>query len=188
MITACNTNIFFQEWNTPFGTPPFSKISEADYIPAVKEGIRQQKEAVEAIKACPDAPTFENTIAAYEKSGELLAKVVGVFYNISESDSSPSIQALEEEITALITPASDEIFMDPDFFARVKAVHDDMSSLDREQQMLVNKLYETFERNGVALAPEAQARFKEINASRHFSRNSAITSLRRTTPSRPRPA
>ncbi|MBR6346637.1 MAG: M3 family metallopeptidase [Bacteroidales bacterium] len=165
MITACNTNIFFQEWNTPFGTPPFSKISEADYIPAVKEGIRQQKEAVEAIKACPDAPTFENTIAAYEKSGELLAKVVGVFYNISESDSSPSIQALEEEITALITPASDEIFMDPDFFARVKAVHDDMSSLDREQQMLVNKLYETFERNGVALAPEAQARFKEINAS-----------------------
>ena len=75
MVSSCGENVFFKEWNTPYGTAPFSQIKESDYIPAVKEGIKQQKEAIEAIKACPEAPTFENTIAPFEKSGALLSRV-----------------------------------------------------------------------------------------------------------------
>ena len=123
MITSCaQKNVFFEEWDTPYGTAPFSRISEKDYLPAVEEGIKQQKAEIEAIIACPDAPTFENTVAAYELSGALLAKVTGVFYNLAESDATPSMQALEEKITPLVTAADDEIFMNDAFFARIKAV------------------------------------------------------------------
>ncbi len=92
MLTACNQrqNPFLEEWNTPYGTAPFSQITEADYLPAIQEGIKARKAEIQAIIDNPDAPTFENTIAAYELSGGLLAKVTGVFYNISESDATPT--------------------------------------------------------------------------------------------------
>ena len=166
-MTACGPKagkIFEEEWNTPYGSAPFSKIAEADYVPAVKAGIEAQKAEIRAIVENPDAPTFENTIAAYELTGDLLAKVSGVFFNLSESDSTPEMQKIEEEITPLVTAASDEIFMDSGFFARVKAVYDDMSGLDREQQMVTKKLYDRFVRNGVGLDEAGKARFAEINS------------------------
>ena len=156
-------NPFFEEWNTPYGTAPFSRIETADYMPAFKGGIEQQKAEIQAIIDCPDAPTFENTIAAYELSGELLAKVGGVFFNLTESDSTPEMQKIEEEVMPLVTAASDEIFMNEDFFARVKAVYDNMDGLNREQQMTTKKLYEAFVRNGVALDEAGKKRFSEIN-------------------------
>ena len=82
MTAACGPKagkIFEEEWNTPYGTAPFSKIAVEDYVPAVKAGIEAQKAEIDAIVANPDAPTFENTIAAYERAGELLTKVSGVF-------------------------------------------------------------------------------------------------------------
>ena len=166
LFMACNQqkNIFQENWNTPYGTAPFSKMTVEDYVPAVKAGIEAQKAEIQAIVANPDAPTFENTIAAYERSGKLLAKVSGVFYNLSESDSTPAMQAVEEEITPLVTEADDAIFMDEAFFARVKAVYDDMSGLDREQQMVTTKLYQRFERNGVGLDAAGKVRFAEINS------------------------
>ena len=166
LFMACNQqkNIFQENWNTPYGTAPFSKMAVEDYVPAVTAGIEAQKAEIQAIVANPDAPTFENTIAAYERSGKLLAKVSGVFYNLSESDSTPAMQAVEEEITPLVTEADDAIFMDEAFFARVKAVYDDMSGLDREQQMVTTKLYQRFERNGVGLDAAGKARFAEINS------------------------
>ncbi|MBQ1842626.1 MAG: M3 family metallopeptidase, partial [Bacteroidales bacterium] len=100
-----------------------------------------------------------------ELSGKLLSKVTGVFYNISESDSTPEIQKIEEEITALTTAADDEIFMNDKFFARVKAVYEASEGLDREQQMVTKKLYDRFVRNGVALDEAGKARFAEINSS-----------------------
>lgn len=164
MTVSCGQkNIFQQDWDTPYGTAPFDRIAEADHIPAAKAGIAAQKAEIEAIISNADAPTFENTIAAYELSGKQLAKVTGVFYNLSESDATESMQKIGEEMTAMLTEASDDIFMNPDFFARVKAVYDDMSSLDREQQMVTKKLYDRFVRNGVSLDAEKQARFKEIN-------------------------
>ena len=164
-MAACgNKNVFMEEWDSPDGTAPFSKITTSDYLPAVKEGIKEQKAEIDAIIACQDAPTFDNTIAAYELSGKLLSKVTGVFYNISESDSTPEIQKIEEEITALTTAADDEIFMNEKFFARVKAVYDASEGLDREQQMVTKKLYDRFARNGVALDEAGKARFAEINS------------------------
>ena len=167
-IAACTskterTNPFFEEWDTPYGTAPFSKIEVSDYMPAFQEGIAQQKAEVEAIIANPEAPTFENTVAAYDLSGELLAKVSGVFFNLAESDSTPEMQAIEEEVTPLLTAAENEIMMNPDLFARVKAVYENMHGLTREQQMLTKNLYEAFQRNGVGLDEAGKARFAEIN-------------------------
>ena len=164
-LSSCNQrqNPFLGEWNTPFGTPPFSRISEVDYLPAIREGIEARKTEVRAIADNPEAPTFANTIAAYELSGSLLAKVTGVFYNVSESDATPAILQIVDEATPLLTAADDEIFMDAAFFARVKAVYEDMSGLDREQQMVTKALYERFIRNGVGLDAAGQERFKQIN-------------------------
>ncbi len=166
-VTACGSKagkIFEEKWNTPYGTAPFSKITEADYLPAIKAGIEAQKAEIRAIVDNPDAPCFANTIAPYELSGDLLSKVVGVFFNIAESDSTPAIQQIEEEVTPLITAADDEIFMDEGFFARVKAVYENMDGLDREQQMVTKKIYDRFVRNGVGLDAAGKARFAEINS------------------------
>ena len=166
-MTACGPKagkIFDQEWKTPYGTAPFSQITEADYMPAILAGIEAQKAEIRAIVENPEPPTFENTIAAYELSGDLLSKVSGVFFNLSESDSTPVIQQIEEEVTPIITEASDAIFMDEGFFARVKAVYENMDGLDREQQMVTKKLYNRFERNGVGLDAAGKARFAEINS------------------------
>ena len=164
-VAACqNSNPFLQEWDTPYGTAPFSKIQTSDYLPAIKEGIKQQKAEIDAIIANPAAPTFENTIAAYELSGALLDKVTGVFYNLSETDGTPEILALLDEVTPILSEAEDDIFMNPDLFARVKAVYESSDTLDREQQMVTKKLYDRFVRNGIALDEAGRARFKEINS------------------------
>ena len=167
MLTACNTekttNIFLQEWDTPYGTAPFSKITTDQYMPAFKAGLEEQKANIAAILANTEEPTFENTIVPYENASPILDKVQGVFFNLAESDSTPEMQAIEEEVMPLITEASNEIMMNEDLYARVKAVYDNSASLTREQQMVVKKIYEGFIRNGVGLEPEAKKRFAEIN-------------------------
>ena len=163
MISCSQKNPFFKEWDTPYGTAPFSQIKTEHYLPAFKEGIKQEKAEIQAIIDCKEEPTFENTIGAYEKSGELLAKVSGVFFNLAESDSTPEMQAIEEEVMPMITEAENEIFMNEDLFKRVKAVYDNMEGLTREQQMVTKKLYQSFERNGVGLDPDGKKRFAEIS-------------------------
>ena len=166
MLAACNNqpkNIFLQEWDTPYGTAPFSKISVDDYMPAFKAGIEEGRKNIQKIVDNPDAPTFENTILAYENASPILDKVQGVFFNLSESDSTPEMQAIEEEVTPMLTEASNEIMMNEALFARVKAVYEQSASLTREQQMVVKKLYESFERNGVGLDEAGKKRFAEIN-------------------------
>ena len=165
-MTGCNdTNIFLQEWDTPYGIPPFDKIEIADYMPAVKEGIRLQEAEIQAIVDNQEAPDFENTIAAFDRSGKVLAKVTAVAMNLIESDYSEELNAIVEEATPLVSGHSDNIFMNPALFARVKAVYDaDQSGLTREQQMLLKNIYEAFVRNGVGLDEAGQARMREINA------------------------
>ena len=166
MLTACKTqpeNIFFQEWDTPYGTAPFSKISVDQYLPAFRAGIEEQKANIAAIIANTEAPSFENTILAYENASPILDKVQGVFFNLSESDSTPEMQAIEEEILPELTAAGNEILMNEDLFARVKAVYEASSTLTREQQMVVKKLYQAFERNGVGLDEAGKKRFAEIS-------------------------
>ena len=166
MMAACKEepkNIFLQEWDTPYGTAPFSRITPADYLPAFKAGIEEQRANIQAIIDNPDAPTFENVILAMENASPILEKVQGVFFNLAESDSTPEMQAIEEEVTPLITDASNEIFMNEALFARVKAVYEASGSLTREQQMVVKKIYQSFERNGVALDEAGKKRFAEIS-------------------------
>ena len=162
--SCSRNNPFLEEWNTPYGIPPFDEIQLSDYIPAVTAGIEQQKQELDAILANPDAPTFENTVAAYEYSGEILTKVSLVLFNLQETEGNEEMDKVVEEATALMTAHEDEMSMNKAFFERVKAVYDaDQSGLTREQQMVLKNLYESFTRSGVALDEASQERLKEIN-------------------------
>ena len=164
-MTACTPkNPFLQEWDTPYGIPPFDKITLADYIPAVKAGIEQQEKELEAILSNPEAPTFKNTIDPYEQSGEILEKVTGVLFNLQETDGGPEMEKVAEEATELLTALDNSISMNKKFFERVKVIYEaDQSALTREQQMVLKNLYKSFTRNGVDLDEASQERLKEIN-------------------------
>ena len=162
--SCSRNNPFLEEWNTPYGIPPFDEIQLSDYIPAVTAGIEQQKQELDAILANPDAPTFDNTVAAYEYSGEILTKVSLVLFNLQETEGNEEMDKVVEEATALMTAHEDEMSMNKAFFERVKAVYDaDQSGLTREQQMVLKNLYESFTRSGVALDEASQERLKDIN-------------------------
>ncbi len=165
LVSCNNSNPFFEEWNTPYGIPPFDKIEVKHYMPAVKEGIAQQEAEIQAIINNPAAPDFENTIAAMDRSGMLLGKVCGVLFNVSESDASDEINAVVEEAMPLISDLNSSIYMNPALYDRVKAVYEaDQSGLTREQQMVLKNIYESFINNGVGLDEASQARLREISS------------------------
>ena len=166
-MTACNTRVnpFLTEWDTPYGIPPYEQIQPSDYIPAVKAGIEQQIAEIDAITANPDTPTFENTIVPLELSGEILSKVVGVFYNVTETDRTDELAAVEEELIPLMSEHENNISFNKALYNRIAAVYNgDQSGLTREQQMVLKKRYEAFEREGIGLPEEQQARLRQINA------------------------
>lgn len=168
MITACCKKIenpFFVEWDTPYGLPPFEQIEEKHFLPAIEEGIKQQQAEVSAIINSLEAPTFENTIEAYDHSGALLSKVIGVLFNLSESDSNDSINAIVEKALPLLSEHNDNIFMNTNFYKRVAAVYNKKEQLNLtiEQTMLLEKMNRSFVRNGIALDTDKQARLREIN-------------------------
>lgn len=162
---AKEQNPFLQEWTTPYGIPPYDQIKIEHYMPAIKAGIAQQEAEIQAIVDNPDAPTFENTVAALELSGSILSKVMGVLYNVSETENSPEMEALIEEATPLQSEHSDNIYMNKALYQRVAAIYNaDQSNLTREQQMVLKKLYEAFERNGIGLSDADQEELRKINA------------------------
>ena len=166
MMTACanDKNPFLQEWDTPYGIPPFDKITLADYIPAVKAGIERQEKELQAILDNPEAPTFQNTIDTYENSGEILDKVTGVLFNLQETEGSDEMDKVAEEATELLTRHENAISMNKKFFERVKAIYEaDQSALTRERQMVLKNLYKSFTRAGVGLDEASQERLKDIN-------------------------
>ena len=165
-MISCNTaNPFFSACDTPYGIPDFSKVKEKHYLPAVQEGIRQQQAEIDAIVECQDAPTFANVVEAYEASGALLDRVTGVLFNLSETDGTPSLQAIVEQVLPLLSEHTDNIFMNPAFFAKVDALYGQMDDLGltQEQKMVLKKLHRSFVQNGVALDEASQARMREIN-------------------------
>ncbi len=164
-ISCTNKNPFFSEWDTPYGIPDFGQIEEKHYIPAIEEGIRQQEAEIAAIIANTDAPTFENVVEAYENSGAVLGRVTAVLFNISESDATESLQAIVEEALPLISVHSDNIMMNPEFFAKVDVLFKDIENLglNQEQKMVLKKLHNGFVKNGIALNAEDQDRMREIN-------------------------
>ena len=163
---SCNrTNPFLTEWNTPYGIPDFEAVQEKHYVPAVEAGIRQQQSEIDAIIADQDAPTFENVVEAYECSGAILDRVVGVLFNLSETDGTDSLQKIVEQVLPMLSAHSDNIFMNPYFFKKVEVLYNDMENLglNQEQKMTLKKLYNSFVNNGIALGEAEQARMREIN-------------------------
>lgn len=166
-LSACTNreNPFLTDWNTPYGIPPFQEIQVDNYIPAIQAGIEQQKKEIEDIVNNQDAPTFDNTILPLELSGEILRKVSGVLYNVSETDRTPALDSVMELAIPMMTEHSDNLSFNKGLYERIAQLYKgDQSGLTHEQQMVLKKHYEEFERNGVGLSEEKQARLKEINS------------------------
>ena len=164
-VSCIGNNPFFAEWETPYGIPDFEAVKEKHYIPAVEAGIAQQQAEIEAIIANTEEPTFANVVEAYEKSGAILDRVTGVLFNLSETDATPSLQAIVEKVLPQLSVHSDNIFMNPAFFKKVEVLYNDMENLglNQEQKMALKKLYNSFVKNGIALGEAEQARMREIN-------------------------
>ncbi len=162
---SCNKNPFLTEWDTPYGIPDFSQVKEEHYIPAIEYGLKQQQSEIDAIIANSDAPTFENVVVAYERSGSVLGRVSAVLFNISSTDGTQSIQDIVAQVLPLTSAHSDNIFMNPYFFKKVETLYKQMDKLGltQEQKMVLTKLYKSFVNNGVALNETDQARMREIN-------------------------
>ena len=176
VLGACNSskksdvadvapNPFFTEYTTPFGVPPFDKIEVAHYKPAFEKGMEEQKKEIDAIVNNPEEPTFENTIVAFDRSGELLTKVMYAFSGQSSVNTTDEIQALEQELYPVLSAHSDDISLNPALFTRVKAVYDKQASmnLNKERKKLLEETYKGFVRGGANLDADKQARLRELN-------------------------
>jgi peptidyl-dipeptidase Dcp len=163
---AADANPLLKPWTTPFGVPPFAKIKPAHFVPAINEGIAQQRREVEAIAVNPQAPTFANTIEALENTGELLNKVNPVFSNLQSSNTTAELQAINREIAPLLSALRDDIRLNPALFARVKTLWDQRARLGLTpvQAKLLEENHKMFVRGGANLTPDQQSRFRAINA------------------------
>ena len=165
-LLACTNrqNPFLTEWDTPYGIPPFGEIQTEDFIPAIQAGIEQQNKEIEAVVANTEEPTFENTILPLELSGAILSKVTGVLYNICETDRTDELDSVMEKAIPMLTEHSDNISFNKGLYERIAKLYKaDQSQLTREQQMVLKKRFEAFERNGIGLPEDKQARLREIN-------------------------
>jgi peptidyl-dipeptidase Dcp len=149
----------------PFQAPPFDKIKDADYQPALEEGMKQGLAEVEAIANNPDPPTFDNTIVALEKSGLLLTRAAKVFFALTQSNTNDTLQKVEEEETPKLTAYQDSIYLNSKLFSRVKAIYDQRTSLnlDPATQYLVYRYYRNFVRAGALLSDADKETLKALN-------------------------
>ena len=170
MICGCTgekkvDNPFFTEWDTPFGVPPFEQIMPEHYLPAFMQAMTEQKAEIEAIVTNNEPATFENTIAALDQSGNLLNKVSSVFFCQTNANTNDALQAINTEVSPLLSQHSDDINMNPELFARVKSVYDnrETAGLDKEQMKLLTETYDGFVRGGANLDSVSQAKLRELN-------------------------
>ncbi len=162
---AAEDNPFFREWTTPFGVPPFAEIRTEHFLPAIERGMAEQKAEIAAIVANPEPPTFANTIEALDASGELLAKVMGVFQNLVSAETNEALQELARQTAPMMAAHRDDITLNPALVQRVKAVWERRSTLTlaAEQARLLEETWKGFVRGGALLPDEAQARLRAIN-------------------------
>ena len=162
MIQASNP--FFEKYSTPHGTVPFNLIKTEHYAPAIHEGIRRQNAEIDAIINNPAAPTFENTIVPYEKSGELLHRVTTVFGNLLSAETSDELQELAREIMPLMSEHENNISLNEKLFARIKAAYEltDKNKLTPEQSKLLEDIYTGFVRNGANLQGDAKEKYRKL--------------------------
>lgn len=169
MLTACQTsstkeNPLLTESTLDYQAPDFSKIRPAHFIPAIEEGIRIQLAEIDSITSNTAAPTFENTVLAYEKSGRLLARATSILSGLVGADGTEELQKIDEETTPMLSAHHDALLLNEKLFARIKAVYDQRSSLQGEDLRLTEVLYDQFVHEGALLSAADKEALKKINS------------------------
>lgn len=167
-IMACsnqNNNPFFNEWDTPFQVPPFDQIEEAHYMPAFLEGLDKENKEIDKIINNTTSPTFENTIEAYEATGQFLTRVSSVFNNVRGTNANDNLDNIAKEFAPIRTKHNDDIILNTNLFEKIKYVYDntDRGVLTTEQNTLLDKIYGDFVRNGANLTEEEKVELRKIN-------------------------
>lgn len=159
-------NPFLEEWDTPYGAPPFSEIGDEDYMPAVKKGILELRAEIDAIATNEEPATFENTIVALDQAGPLINKTVRVFSNITGTDTNDNLRALEGQIYPMLSRETDAIVFNDDLWQRVKSVYETRESLglDEQDARLLELTHRQFVQAGAELSPEVKAEVSDINS------------------------
>jgi len=158
------TNPLLADWTTPFALPPFDRIRASDFGPAFEAAMRAQRAEVAAIAARPDAPDFENTVAAFDRSGRLLSRIEAAFHALAASHTSPEIQTVQRELAGPLAAHESAVMMHAGLFLRLEAVHAKRHdlALDAEQLRLVERLHVDFVRAGARLGADQQPRYAQI--------------------------
>ncbi|GAA3839927.1 M3 family metallopeptidase [Sphaerisporangium flaviroseum] len=154
-------NPFFAPSALPYQLPPFAEIREEHYVPAFERGMAEQLAEVEAIAGSADPPTFDNTVAALERSGQILNRVSVVFFNQASSDTNPGFQEIQKAITPKLAQHGDAIFLNRRLFSRIQAISP--GELEPEHRWLLERYVTDFVRAGAELGPEEQERLKSLN-------------------------
>ncbi len=163
--TQTETNPFLSEFQTPYGVPPFDQIKLEHYEPAFMKGIDEQNANIQAITSNAEAPTFDNVIVAFDNSSPILDRVGGVFYNLTEAETTDELTALSMKLAPVMSEHNDNILLNEALFAKIKAVYQQKDSLQLtiEQRRLLEKTYKSFVRSGANLPADKQVRLREIN-------------------------
>ncbi|KAF2334080.1 M3 family metallopeptidase [Flavobacterium ginsenosidimutans] len=158
-------SVLTQYFNTKHNTAPFSQIKIEDYVPAFNEGIALAKAEIDAIVNNSDAPTFENTIVAMDYSGDILDRLSSIFFNLNSAETNDEMQKIAQEVSPLLSEFGNDIRLNADLFAKVKAVYDQKESLNLnpEQTTLLDKKYKSFSRNGANLPEDKKNQLREID-------------------------
>ena len=156
----------YKNWKTPHGTYPFEQIKPEHYMPAFEEAMRQGLKEIDDIANNPKAPTFQNTIETYEKSGQMLSVVASCFYNLTSAETNDQLQQLEMQLSPKMSEYSSSIRLNEKLFQRIKAVYDNRQKLKltKEQAKMLDDIYESFANNGANLSPEDKLKYKELSA------------------------
>lgn len=167
MILSMNSfaqdNPFLKPYDTPFNVPPFDKIKVEHYLPAFKEGIKQQEQIIERFVSEKSMPDFANTIEALENSDILLSEVGGVFFNMRSANTSPELQDVAKEIAPMLSRHNDNILLNKRLFEKIKYVYENKEPLNVEQAKLLKDTYDKFVKGGAGLDDVKQAKLREIN-------------------------
>lgn len=162
-VTA--TNPFFEDWDTPYGIPPFDQIKDEHFKPAFAKAIAEVRSEVEAIANNPEEPTFANTIEAMEYNGKLLNKVSNVFYNLTSAHTNPTLQAISKEIGPQLSSLRDDVNLNENLFKRVATLYakKDELGLRPDQMRLLDDSYKSFVRGGAELNDQQKEKLRELN-------------------------
>ncbi len=166
MQSTLFSNPLLEEFKTPYGVPPFDKIKSTDFIPAIKEAIKINDKEINDIVSNKQAPTFENTIDALDKSGILLNRITTILYNLDGVITNDELQKVITDVAPILSEHSDNIALNKGLFQRIKAVYEKRRSLNLapEQLRLVEKDYDDFARNGANLNDKDQEKLRAINS------------------------